>query len=145
MFYLDRYSNSESGIAAVEFSMLAPVFVLMLIATIDVGMYIIERMQLQNSVQRAANYVAQTADDANVLYVFEEGYKGHSTGVVVSSEFVCECSDGESQVCPVSCSSGDYQRRYIEISATGAFDPLFPYPGIGSGISMQRMARVRVD
>ena len=145
MFYLNRYGKSESGIAVVEFSMLAPVFVFMLVATIDVGMYIIERMKLQNSVQMAANYVAQTADDANVQYVFEEGYQGKGTGIVISSEFSCECSDGVEQECPLTCSSDDYQRRHIKVTATGTFDPFFPYPGVSDGISMQRMARVRVD
>lgn len=140
-----NFFSDQSGASAVEFALVSPILIFMLVVTIDAGFYIKERMQLQNAAQAAAEYVAQAQDDANVQTVADEVYAGDFATVTLTSEFSCECSDGVAQQCPVSCGSEDYQRRFVTVTAARDYEPLFPYPLVSQSLDLQAAIRVRVD
>lgn len=140
-----KYLRNESGASAVEFALISPILIFMLIGTVDFGFFITERMQLQNTAHAAADYVAQVQDDANVQIVAEESYGAGFEDITLTSEFLCECSDGVEAACPVSCGDDDYQRRFISIAASGTFEPIFPYPGLPTDMPLQSTVRMRVD
>jgi len=139
------YIHNQSGASAVEFALLSPLLIFMFVGTIDFGLFIMERMHIQNTAHAVADYVAQVQDDANVQVVAEEAYDRDFSDIVIISEFECECSDGVVDACPITCSSDDYQRRFVRVSASGSFAPLFPYPGIPNNVDLQTTVRMRVD
>ena len=140
-----RFIREESGASAVEFALMAPVLVLLLLGLADMGLLVVERVQIQTLTTAAAEYVVRTQDDTNLPIVAAEVYPGNMNDITLESEFECECADGEAQICPVSCADGDYQRRFISVSASGNFSPLFPYYGLSDNITLQSTARLRVD
>lgn len=139
------FFRDQSGVSAVEFALILPILFFIFLATVDVGYYIKERMQLQNAAQAAAEYVAQTGDDANVQTVAREAYVGNFSTVNMTSEFSCECSDGVVQACPLDCDAGDYQRRFIAVTAERNYEPLFLYPLTSQNAEVRGSVRVRVD
>ncbi|MCB1783615.1 MAG: pilus assembly protein [Alphaproteobacteria bacterium] len=140
------YFLRQEGASAVEFALIAPGLLLMLVGTFDIGLYIVQKMQVQNVVEVVASYVVDVGSDDNVQVVAQESYGGDFSALTVTSDFECECSDGVVQACPVTCAGADdYQRRFVNIGATSHFTPLFPYPVLSSGIDINVSARMRVD
>lgn len=145
MKFLQEYIRNELGASAVEFALLSPILIVLLIGTVDFGFYIMQSMRLQNVAHASAEYVSQAQDDANVQIIAEEAYAGDFADITLTSEFECECSDGVVDVCPVSCGSNDYQRRYVSVTASGTFQALMPYPGLADDLELESTARMRVD
>ncbi|TWJ07065.1 TadE/TadG family type IV pilus assembly protein [Altererythrobacter ishigakiensis] len=57
--FLDRFARDESGLAA-EFALVLPLFLLLLLGTIDVGIYSWRINQLEKATQAGARYAAVT-------------------------------------------------------------------------------------
>lgn len=140
-----HYWRDESGASAVEFIMMAPIFIVLLVGTVDFGFFMTEKMRLQTVAQVTADYVSQTQVDDNAQVVAAESYDGDFEDVTLTSNFTCECSDGTAQECPVSCGDDDYQRRFVDVSASAVFEPIFPYPGLPDNVTLQSTVRMRVD
>ncbi len=140
-----QYKSQESGASAVEFAFISPLFILMIIATLDLGLFILEKSQIQNLASTVAHYSAERQNTENVDIVAQESYQGDMDNITMETAFQCECADGTVSQCPVDCGDDDYQRRFISVSVNGQFEPLFPYPLIDSPMSLQSSMRVRVD
>ncbi|MBL4804359.1 MAG: pilus assembly protein [Alphaproteobacteria bacterium] len=139
------FKKDESGASAIEFAIIAPIFILLIVGTADMGFFVLEKMKLHNVVQTTAVYAAQAGSTDSVQTVAQETYQGDFADLNITSVMECECSDGVASGCPLSCGSEDYQRRFVLINGTGNFTTLFPYPGLPENISISTQARVRVD
>ncbi len=60
---LARLLRSRSGISTVEFALIAPVFVLLFAGTVDFGLALHKRFQINSAVSAGANYTLLRADD----------------------------------------------------------------------------------
>lgn len=141
---IKKYIQNTDGIAAIEFALVAPILIFLIVATVDIGSYVMEDMKLQNTAHATAEYVAMVQSDSNAQTVAAESYRGNPEEITVSSSFSCECADGTPQACPLECGADDYQRRFVTVSVDAAFTPLFPYPGTND-VNLQGLARMRVD
>lgn len=143
---IKRYTSNQDGASAVEFALLAPFLIVMLVGTYDFGIFIKEKMQLQNTAQVVAQYIAKAQDDSNAQVIADEVYSGSNDDLDLNTEFFCECSDGIAAECPIVCNDeDDFQRRFVTVSVSGNFEAVFPYPGIPDEINMESSVRVRVD
>ena len=59
--FMNQFIKDKSGVAATEFALIAPVFLLLLIGVIDYGVYMNNVMHLENTARSAAQYVVQGA------------------------------------------------------------------------------------
>jgi Flp pilus assembly protein TadG len=143
--FFKTYIRQCRASVAVEFSLIAPILIMLLAGTVDVGFYVTERMEVQNTAHAVAEYVSLMQDDANAQTVAEESYGRNIEGLTVNSDFFCECADGVAMECPTVCGGQDYQRRYVRITVNGSFSPIFPFPGVPESVGMQGYARMRVD
>ena len=143
--FIQKYITRNDGASAIEFALLAPLLVFMLVATLDFGIFIKQKMMLQSMVSTTADYAMRTQSDDGLETVAEHAYSGNFEKITLSLDFECECSDGVAQVCPSACGLNDYQRRFIRVEAEGIFEPIFPYPGIPENINIQSSARMRID
>lgn len=144
-----NYFLKSDGLAAVEFALIAPFLVALLMGMIDFGMFINQRMQLENLARSAAEYVVKGGDEANVMAdVITSSGKipvEEMPEVEFESGDTCECSEtGEEITCGDSCDNG-YQRRFFTYSMTRTYTPMFPYPGIPEEISIRGHARLQVE
>lgn len=137
--------KSEDGVSGIEFALVGPFLMLLLVGALDFGLYMTEKMQVHSATYTAAEYISNVQDDTNVQTVAIESYVGRSDNIVFASEFTCECSDGIVAACPLDCGEDDYSRRFTTVSASAVFNPLFPYPVIGQSLNMQSNVRMRVD
>lgn len=143
-----RFARDDHGIAAVEFAFVAPVLVLLLVGMIDFGMYINQRMQLENLARSATEYVIKGGSEANVMSDVIAGSgqieDEEMDEITSSASSTCECDDGVEVICGDGCGGG-YERRFYAFELTRTYTPMFPYPGIPDSITMTGHARLQVQ
>lgn len=151
--YKRPYFGDVSGIAAVEFAFLAPILLFILIGTIDVGLYMNDKMRLEAISRAAVEYLIVTRDEETVMeeviapYYDSLGEVGWEASFELETEMICECEGGE----PVECAlgfcpdEGDYKRRFYQVNVTKTHDTLFVYPGFDAEIDLVGSAKMQLD
>ena len=153
-----------SGVAAVEFALISPTIILILVGLIDLGGLLYTRFQLNASLSAAANYAmvnqasvsstngpslastlaglissGQTSNWADSSVTVNNGpTAGSSSGTVstggaASSADLCFCPSGTSasvtwnggQTCGTTCAGGGYAGKFVLLSASHAYSPIF--------------------
>lgn len=142
-----KFIASESGAAAVEFSFLAPILILLMVGLMDMGTYIRDRMRLEQISRAAVDYLMQGGQEENIQMDVLAYYDSENSGsYTITPERICTCGDGVAQDCSaMSCSTGDYSRQYVQVTIDRTFTTLFPYPGIPQEMSLSGYSRMRLD
>src|SRR5438128_6628174 len=63
--FFTRAASNTNGVAAIEFGVVVPILVLMVVATIDIGMGVYRKMQLEGAAQAGAEWAIKKGFDAN--------------------------------------------------------------------------------
>jgi Flp pilus assembly protein TadG len=72
---LARFRTGQDGVSAVEFAMVAPIFLLLLSAAVDFGSVVYARMQMENAAQSAMTYAmghGQPLDSASAASLAQD-------------------------------------------------------------------------
>jgi Flp pilus assembly protein TadG len=96
--------RSRRGIAALEFALVVPVLILLILATVDYGRAIAQSMRLSNAVRAGAQYALSFPDDVAGINARVTGALGGWTDVSVATE--CQCAGGTTSAtaCTEVCS-----------------------------------------
>ena len=143
-----NFFQCEKGVAAVEFAMIVPVLLLILVGTVDYGMFINSKMKLQDLSRSAAQYVVQggSNDDVmkDIIQASDFYTKSQAAGqtITVTTEQVCECANGNSVECGSTCGSNDYLRNYYIATLESTYSPIIP--GFNS-ITLQGYSRIQYN
>ena len=129
----------------IEFALLAPVVLLLVVGAIDFGTFIYQKMQLQSAARAGAQYAIQSdatvSDTAGILNAAQIASEVDFTGVTPTITQYCACSDGiettpdGSGSCGGTCAGGEFPGLYVRVNLTGRFSPLFPIAGISNLVS----------
>lgn len=137
---------SIKGVAAAEFGLLTPVFALCLIAMLDVGLAINERMYLDRVLRSGAQLVMNGTDDiaeleSAVLNASESEDDSPPTLDTVDYNLninrSCEC-DGAAGACNDRCASGKPPSLFYDFSASQLMNTLLlPAFSVESNVRVQ--------
>jgi Flp pilus assembly protein TadG len=136
-----------------EFAIIIPALSLILLGIIDFGMFMNQRMKLQELAASAAQYVVQKGSDADVeanvieisdFYVASTA-AGQTIGIDTGTD--CECANGVGALtCSSTCpTTGDYLRHFFYARLTSTYTPIFPYPGIPATMDLEGYARMQYN
>ncbi|HEY1682730.1 MAG TPA: TadE family protein [Candidatus Tumulicola sp.] len=133
----------------VEFAILAPVMIFLAIGMIDTGRYAYYSILAANAARAGAQYgsldlehvsqavpiAAAATADAQSLAQF------HTTPTCLVA-----VNNGSMSACPTSGSSPltPGSVYYVQVTTTGSFTPLFPYPGIPNPVTVTGSSTMRV-
>jgi Flp pilus assembly protein TadG len=114
-------SADDSGSAALELGLIAPILVLLLAGVVEVGHGAYEAMQAQSAVEAGMTYAANNDWDAIAIANAVVGASGASnlTADPAPTQF-CGCPDaaGITTVsCSATCASGQSPGSYVQINA----------------------------
>lgn len=155
---LGRLRGNSAGVAAVEFGLVAGIFVYGMLNTVDIAKYLYERMQVENATQMAAQSAWQTCDTTKLPATTKcTGLTSAVTAAIQSTSLgsavaLKSGSPAEGYYClnasnvlvyvsnvsskPANCgavgNASGQPGNYIRIETTYAFAPLFPGIGVGS-------------
>ena len=152
------YIKDLKGVAAVEFALIAPMLIFLLIGTIDYGMYMNDTMKVENTTRAAAAYLFEGGEEDNLE---DDVYLPSPLGLTASNiatklatqiSYYCECADGTEADCDLGCaddvdpdSDDGYIRRYVEITLNMEREPLISYPGLSGAKTIAGFVRLQVE
>lgn len=147
----NEFLRQDTGVAAVEFALIAPILMILIIAMVDFGMFINSQMRVENLSRSVAEYIIQGGDEENAWgdVVLASGYFSGDDNLEdtlsLEAEKVCECNDADEIDCDESCGTGEYKRHFIEVSMEMNYTPMIPYPGITTDLVATGHTRLQIE
>lgn len=144
-----QFRRHDGGVAAIEFAIVIPLLVMMLICAVDLGMGIFRHMQVQNSAQAGAQYAMGTAFSATAISNAVANATGYTGVTATPSPFqYCGCADSAG-ITPISCgapcAAGKTYGQYVSVSSQATYTPILPYPIISPKFTLTGQAVVRTQ
>jgi Flp pilus assembly protein TadG len=146
-----RYIKDKSGVAAIEFALIGPMILLILIGAFDYGNYINQVMQLENVTRTAAEYVVEGGDIDNIqtdVISLSNLSDLNTNPVTVTAQLACACRD-ETVVADCTdadaCGANDYTRQFIEVTLSRTYTPIMPYPGLPDSVTLGGSVRMQLQ
>jgi Flp pilus assembly protein TadG len=146
-----RAGNGDgvSGVAAIEFGIVAPILIMMFLCTVDLGLGFYRKLQVQNAAQAGVQYAALKGFDSSGItsaVTNATNYTGISVTPAPSKACGCPSTTGiVAATCGSICAiSGSQAGTYVTVSAQATYQTLFPYPGIDSTFNFAVQSTVRI-
>jgi len=94
-------SRHDRGVAAVEFAMIMPVLLLLVMGIIDLGRALATKQEVTHATREAVRVYAVTHDQAQALQAFTDGTAGLTCDAPIISP--APCTEGEEVAVTASC------------------------------------------
>lgn len=144
---LKRARENESGLAMVEFAIVAPVMILLLVGLVEFGRFAYFSIIVGNAARAGAQYGAQNLVVANDAAGMENAALADGqniSGLTAVATHLCQCADGTASSCLGSDCPGSHRIAYVQVTATGTFSSLFRYPGLPATFNVSNTVEMRV-
>lgn len=160
-------ARENRGVAAIEFAIYALGFLMIVAATVDVGMLLFTASELDAAVAAGAQYAVNNAPlvatDPATLGTDISAIVNNANGTGWASSTInvnnsndsshCYCptgtpgswSWGSTVTCGSSCGAGGIAGQFVTIAAAHAISPLFPTFGFVASGSLSRSALVETQ
>jgi Flp pilus assembly protein TadG len=146
--------RDDRGVAMVEYALLVPVLSVLMIGIVDYGMYIHEKMELDDLARDSVQYVLQGGDYNNIQAaviapsdIYNKVDPNELTVTVTPPSQSCECSGGAAVSCSSggTCPSGDYKRGFVTVTIAASYHPIVTWPGIAANKTMTGTAKMQYN
>jgi Flp pilus assembly protein TadG len=146
MEHLLKFHRSCEGSSLVEFSLVFPLFLVMVAGAVDFGKAYGTAIDLSAAAQAGAHYGAQNPTDLHGMVVASQVGAPNLAGLTASATYGCECRDGSSAVamCTTVPSCADNYVNYVDVTTTAPFTPIMALPGVFSPGTLRSESRMRV-
>jgi Flp pilus assembly protein TadG len=140
--------RSESGTSLIEFALVAPVLIFMLIGLIEVGRYAYFSIVAANAARAGVQYGAQsltTAQDTAGMTsaALQDGQ--NIASFTASPAPLCSENGGALQACTTNGTApASGTVYYVKVQVSGTFKSLLSYPGIPTNVPISGSAVMRV-
>lgn len=133
--------RDDRGTLAVEFGLLAPVFLILIMAVADFGVAALELSNIRGAARAGLQAVlADAGDTDNAAFIAETA--APLADVTVAA--VCFCPDGNEIVCGETCGDGA-ARRFVTVTVSRDLPLLVPWPGMPDPYPLTGLAQARVQ
>lgn len=148
---MKRHSRAQAGVALIEFALVLPLLILILVGLIDFGRYTFFSILVGNAAHAGAQFGSQNEQNAGNFALIEAVAKADGQNIVnASAQNVCGCwnsATGQGTTpgaCGQTCTNGGVGVTYIRVNSSGTFQPLFHYPGLPASFTVSATATMRV-
>ncbi|MFA7429944.1 MAG: TadE/TadG family type IV pilus assembly protein [Rhodospirillaceae bacterium] len=141
-----RRTLDERGTVAVEFALLVPILMLLLVASADFGMAFREKMQAEKAARAGLQYaIYDPKDNAGIssAILLATGLTAGDLSVTVSRFY--ECANGTRPAKPGFCAAGDWPGTYVRIEITKPFTTIMTWGGLTEQFTIRGSAEGRVQ
>src|ERR1700682_948715 len=133
------------GQAAVEFALVVPVLVVLLMIVGEFLRVYYTTIELNNAARAGVQYGLHSPANASNLQGMQQAALNDGSDIsgmtAVATEY-CECSDGSSVSCGTAGACSD-ERVYVEVDTAATFYTLANWPGIPKSIALSGKAIMR--
>ena len=113
-----RFFRNKDGAAAVEFGLVAPIVVAVLVGVVTYGGTILAYSRMRQAISSGAQYALSVEDDAvAVKDVVDAAWLPKPAGSTVTVTQACYCADAPTVApdCSTNCADGDYPQMFTRI------------------------------
>jgi len=138
------YSRSQSGVALIEFAIVLPLLMLLLIGLIEIGRLSCFALLVGNAAHAGAQYgsinLKNAQDSAGITAAATaDGQNKISALNVSQAQTVCACWINSANspttpthaLCGLPCSSGGRSVMYVQVTVQGTINALYNYTPLG--------------
>jgi hypothetical protein len=147
-YWLAPLYRCVSGNISVEFALVIPFLMLLVMGAYDFGRGFTEKLRLNSAARAGAQYaLANYNKDTNALYngVEQSAQEDAQDGsLYVDPNIYCKCLDDVVLDCGEPCTGGEVPMRYIEVDVSGPFEFMFDYPMTTGSMTLQGHAELRL-
>ncbi|HZP75476.1 MAG TPA: TadE/TadG family type IV pilus assembly protein [Pseudolabrys sp.] len=144
-----RLFRNRGGATAIEFAVVGPILALLLICSVDLGLGIYRKMQVQNAAQIGTQYAAINGFDQTAI-------AGAIASATSYSEIVasppptkfCGCPSNAGVTaadCGAVCESGQAPGTYVIASTRATYKPILQYPMLPDSFTLIGRSTVRIQ
>ena len=130
--FIKKLARSKRGAATVELALISPILATLLIGVVDVTTAFNRKLELEQAVQRSIERVMQTTTDetveANIKNEAATAAGIDEDDVIVTYTLTCNGTETDYDT---DCASGEAEVRYVNVSVTTTFTPMFPLAHLG--------------
>ncbi len=147
--FVTKGQNAVAGSAAIEFAIVAPVLVLALIGTTDLGLGIHRKMQVENAAQAGVEYAVVygfTASSISNAVTSATSFSGISSSPAPVQFCGCASTTGITNAdCGSTCTGGVAPGVYVTVSAQGTYRTILSYPIIPDSFTFASQSTARIQ
>jgi Flp pilus assembly protein TadG len=147
--FLRRAKDCTSGVAAIELAIIAPVLVVAVICTADLGLAVYRKMQVQNAARAGAEYAlinGFTASSISNAVTQATSFSGISSSPAPFEFCGCASSTGIiTASCSSTCTGGVVPGTYVTVSAQGTYTTIVQYPMIPNSFTFAAQSTMRLQ
>lgn len=137
-YRLSTVTRAEQGASAIEFALLAPVLIIALLGTVDVGRALTEQMALGSLLRTGAQSAIAGGDVSTVGQVLRAVKDDDSVSVNVAQICACPESPQAAVACSTTCAGPGPTAVYYSLVAEKAFSGiLMPGRNLSRSIQVQ--------
>ena len=135
---------ADEGTSLVEFALIAPFLVLLLIGLVEGGRYTAFAIQVSNAARAGAAYGARDGYSSDIVGMQNAATNdGQLSQITATATNSCTCADGTASDCSQTSCSASHVIVYVHVKTSGTFNSLFDYPGIGSSVPISDTATMQ--
>jgi Flp pilus assembly protein TadG len=146
MTELCKRARNERGSSTLEMSLVAPVFLLLIVGAIDFGRAWYTSIEVTSASEAGALYGIENPSDLAGMQTATVADAPDISGLSAVATSGCECPDGTSVTpsCGSTPSCTDNYVNYVDVTASATYNFLLPYPGLPSSMKFNTESRLRV-
>jgi Flp pilus assembly protein TadG len=145
---LEALREGETGLAAIEFGLIAPFLVLLVVAAVDLGTGIYKAMQAQNAAEAGAIYASKhTVDLTGIAGAVVNATAAAGIAATPSPTQFCGCPTASgiaTTSCASTCTDGSAPGLYLRITAQVTHSPLLSMAGLVTPTAITGQAVIRI-
>lgn len=142
---LARLLRCRSGVGAVEFAVMLPVLVLLMVAVGDFGLAVNDKMRLTSAARAGAQAAVSAAGDpAAVAQAVRQASALAAAELTIASQKSCACLSGAAVACDGSCADGNGVRDFVSVSVSKTWTPVLASPLLDASIPLTATVVLRV-
>jgi Flp pilus assembly protein TadG len=141
---IKKRTRNEDGNAVVEFALIVPVLLIMVLGLVDAGRAIGANARLGNGVTAGLRYALSDSYASTEIAAAAMAGSRYADGeATINVLRFCECPDGTSIACSGTCTAG-FKRIFVQVDMTRTQATVFSYPIIGDEVTVSRTGSLQV-
>ncbi len=142
-----RAWRRTDGAVGVEFALVAPVLIIMLLIAVDFGAGMYEQQRIIGAARAGAQFAvlstANAQDETLIQTAVANASQKDASELDITSEFFCQCQSGTGVSCTGTC-DGDAPEVYVRVTVQYQHETLLSYPGLDNPMTLTAESEFRL-
>lgn len=139
----------DSGVAALEFALIAPMLAFLMTGGFDFGRAIYEQHRLSSAARAGVQYAIQSSTtwtNSSSIIAAARADAGDASNSLTVTAGECTCPTGTSRCAATSaCTGSTLAGTYVKVAVSESYTTLLHYPFVSSPLSLSGQAMIRVQ